>query len=62
MVVVGEFDSPAFHKQAEEYATALEGISGQSSMFELNDVKWKTFNSSLIDNGLILQTETTTFA
>lgn len=24
MVVVGEFDSPAFHKQAEEYATALE--------------------------------------
>ena len=26
MVVVGQFDSPAFHQQAEEYATALEGI------------------------------------
>ena len=25
MVVVGQFDSPAFHQQAEEYATALEG-------------------------------------
>jgi len=24
MVVVGQFDSPAFHQQAEEYATALE--------------------------------------
>ena len=26
LVVVGEFDSPAFHQQAEDYATALEGI------------------------------------
>ena len=25
MIVVGQFDSPAFHQQAEDYATALEG-------------------------------------
>ena len=25
MIVVGQFDSPAFHQQAEDYGTALEG-------------------------------------
>ena len=32
MIVVGQFDSPAFHQQAEDYATALEGGVAQYAL------------------------------